>query len=222
MTATELLQRAIPIALIATGLIVAGCSTSLFGTRGEGAVTTETREVPTFSRVEVSGGIGLTISNGTSGSVTVAAQPNIMSIITTTVDGDTLYIKPSSSYTTSAEVEVTLDAADLTGLTVSGGSRVDVANVKADTLDVQLSGGSVVTSGGSVGSLAVTLTGGSRADLTDLAAGDATVDVSGGSTALVQANDLVSGSASGQSRVEVRGDARVEIAATGGATVSSR
>ena len=219
---TDLIQRAIPVALIAVAVIVAGCSTNLLGTRGEGAVVTETRQVPAFSRVDVSGGVGLTISDGTSGTVTVSAQPNIVSLITTVVEGDTLHIKPSSSYTTSAEVEVALDAAGVSGLTVSGGSRVDMANVAADALAVDLSGGSVITSSGSAANLAVTASGGSRADLANLAASSATVDASGGSTLLVQAQDAVTGSASGQSRVEVLGDARVDIASTGGATVIAR
>jgi hypothetical protein len=53
-------------------------------------------------------------------------------------------------------------------------------------------------------------------------AGSATVDASGGSTLLVQVQDVVTGAASGQSRVEVLGDGRIDIASTGGATVIAR
>ena len=78
---------------------------SAFGTTGSGPVKTETREVGTFTKVEVSAGIGIDIQIGSAGPLTISAEENILPLILTHLVGDTLLIHSSASFLSPAGVD---------------------------------------------------------------------------------------------------------------------
>jgi hypothetical protein len=206
-----------PAIAAATAIVLAA---SIIGcNRGAGEVKTETRQVSAFSRIDVGGGIGLTVRIGPAQPLEIRAQENILSIITTDVQGDTLRIGSKQTYTTSEGVQVTLVTPSLAGISMSGGSQGQIAGLAADELAIDLSGGAGLTTSGTARTLIVNATGGSRGTLSDLTASTVSVDVSGGSTASIRASQEVNGSASGGSRVTVLGDAKLNVQATGGSDV---
>ncbi len=209
--------------MLAAGLMVfmvglAACDT--FGVMGDGTPTTETRNVGAFTRIDVSGGIAVTVHTGPAAPLSISAQPNIMPLIATDVVGDTLRIHGTKPFTATKTVEVTVTTPTLAGMTMSGGSRATIDGLAADAFAVDISGGSNLTAAGSSGSLTLNGSGGSRADLGDLTAKTATVDVSGGTNATIRATDSASGQVTGGSHLTVRGDAKLDIATSGGGSVS--
>lgn len=106
---------------IGVAILAAGCT--LFGMQGQGPVTTETRQVGAYTRVEVSGGITVDTTIGATPSVQVTAQQNILPIIVTEVQGDTLKIHSTQGYSTSQGVTVTIVNPTLEGFTASGDRR---------------------------------------------------------------------------------------------------
>jgi hypothetical protein len=196
----------------------AGCVP--FGTRGEGDVKPETRQVAAFTKVESGAGIGVTIRIGPAEPIVVEAQENLLPIITTEVVGGTLQIGSKEGFTSSQPVHVTAVVPTLDGLTLSGGSQATIEGLAAQGLTIELSGGSAVTATGSATDLDLTASGGSRANLEGLSTKTVVVDASGGSVANVLASDSVSGSASGGSRVTVFGAATLDVESTGGSAVS--
>jgi hypothetical protein len=207
-----------PAIAAATAIVLAA---SIIGcNRGAGEVKTETRQVAGFSRIDVGGGIGLTVRIGPAPSLEVRAQENILPLIASNVENATLRIHSTQAYTTSEGVHVTIVTPTLAGIAMSGGSQGQVAGLAADELAIDLSGGSALTASGTARSVIVNANGGSRGTLSELAATTVTVDMSGGSTATVRASDEVKGSASGGSRVTVLGDAKLNVQATGGSDVS--
>lgn len=197
-----------------------GCGASRV--TGEGPVQSETRQAGSFSQIEVSDGIGVTVRIGPAESLEVSAQESILPIITTDVEGDTLQVGSSEAYTTSEGVEVVVVTPALDRLSMSGGSQGLVGGLDVQRLDIELSGGAGVTAMGASDSVTLNMTGGSRASLEDLAAETIILDLSGGANATVQASDEVSGSASGGSRVTALGDAQVNVEVSGGAEVTTR
>ena len=217
-TPTRRFPRILTVAAAIAMAVVSGAC-DIGGTRGEGAVTSETREVDTFSKVETGNGINVTIVIGTPADVEVSAQGNILPIIETGVASDTLRIRSTKGFSTSEGVEVVITTPQLDGMVLSGGSHGTVDGLAADAFDAELSGGSVLTANGTAGTVSLATSGGAVAELEGLTAGTVTVDVSGGSRAEVRATDAVSGSASGGSNVTVFGDADTQVDATGGASV---
>jgi Putative auto-transporter adhesin, head GIN domain len=205
-----------------TTLLLAGMAAACvpFGTRGEGDVKPETRQLPAFTKVESGAGIGVTIRIGPAEPIVVEAQENLLPIITTEVVGGTLRIGSKEGFTSSQPVHVTAVVPSLDGLTLSGGSQATIEGLAAQGLTIELSGGSAVTATGSASDLDLTASGGSRANLENLSTKTVAVDASGGSVANVLASDSVSGSASGGSRVTVFGDATLDVESTGGSAVS--
>jgi Putative auto-transporter adhesin, head GIN domain len=211
--------------LVAAAVVAFSASLSacdLVGTRGEGAVAVEMREVKAFSRIESGSGIHVSVGIGPSSSLEVSAQGNILPLIVTEVVDGTLRIRSSKSFTTTERVEVTLTTPQLEGIQLTGGSRGDVDGLVANAFDVVLSGGSVLTARGTANTMVLGVSGGSVGELEGLTATTIKVDLSGGSRVALRATDLVNGSASGGSRVSVAGGAVASVNATGGSQVEQR
>jgi putative autotransporter adhesin-like protein len=190
------------------------------GVTGSGPTKTEPRSVGSFTGVEVSNGIGLTLEVGGAQAVEVTAQENILPLITTTVEGGVLKIRGAESFTTSAGVSVTATVPALAGISVSGGSKTSIVGVAADRLDIDLSGGATLVATGSATDVTLVSTGGSRADLKALTANTMTVNLSGGSTATLNVSGQITGSASGGAAATVTGGATMGVQTSGGASVS--
>lgn len=210
--------------LAAAAMLLSACSAGggLFGTTGSGPVTTETRETAAFTKVEASGGIRVTVRIGPAQPAEVRAQENILPLIATDVEGTTLRIRGTGSFTTTEGVEVTVVTPALDGISLSGGSNAHIEGLDADRLEAELSGGSVLTATGVAASVTLTASGGSRAELVELTATTVAIDLSGGSTATVQASDEVSGSSSGGARATVVGDAEITVETSSGGSASRR
>jgi len=207
----------VALAFVALSMSLNACG--LMGTRGEGAVTGETRQIDAFSRIESSGGFHVAVGFGPASSMKVSAQANILPLIVTEVVGGTLRIRSSKGFTTSERVDVTLTTSQLERIELTGGSRGDVDGLAANAFDVALSGGSVLTARGTAKSLVLGVSGGSVGELEGLTASTIQVDLSGGSRVALRAIDHVYGSASGGSRVRVAGGAEANVNTTGGSQV---
>jgi hypothetical protein len=150
-------------------LVLASCDGVGFvgGEKGSGNLVTESRDVDTFSSIEASGAINveLTVDPGASHTVTVTYDDNILDNVITRVAGDTLVLELDGSLnlTGNADRVVVVTMPDLAGieasgasgvhgsgsastysLDASGASRVDVRDLEAIDIDVDVSGASDV------------------------------------------------------------------------------
>ena len=203
-------------------VVSAGCDSIAIGEGvvGEGALTSETREVGSFDGIEAGGGVHLEISLGEPLSVAVEAQANLLPILETEVRSGTLHIGGRESYTATRPVTVTIVTPTLERVNVSGGVIAMLDGLEAGTLAIEFDGGAQVTASGSADRLDLNGSGGAQAHLGDVAAGRVEVELSGGATADVNASDSVRGSASGGAILNVDGGATVEVETSGGAQVN--
>jgi hypothetical protein len=206
------LRRALPACLLVFVGALAGC------VQGQGPMTSETREVGSFSRIEATAGIRVEVRMGPAQAVEVTAQETLLPVISTEVRGETLSVQASEDFTTLEPVTVTVVVPALTGITLSGGSRATL-DLDAERIEIRIRGGAHVTAAGSVHSLALDADGGATASLEDLSVRSATVSMEGGATATLTASDDVTGTASGGSRLTVIGDADVSVEDSGGSVV---
>ena len=194
--------------------VLAGC------VQGQGPVTSETREVGAFSRIEATAGIRIVVHIGPSEAVEVSAQENLLPVIATDLRGDTLSIEASEDFTTLEPVTITVVVPALDGITLSGGSQAVIDGLDAESLELRIRGGAQVTAAGSVDNVGLDAGGGAMASLEDLSARVVTVSMDGGATATLTASGEVSGTAAGGSRLTVLGDAVVSVEESGGSEVA--
>ena len=181
-------------------------------------MVTQARQVGPFEVIEAGGGLRVEVRLGDPTSVEVTAEEAVVDLILTDVIGDTLHIG-SEPYSSSQPVVVSVVTPRLTAVALSGGCSGKVSGVAAESLDVDLSGGSQLTADGIAEELALDLSGGSQADLRELSARRVSADLSGASQAVVNATESVEGDASGGSILTVLGDAEVDVEVSGGSLV---
>lgn len=206
------------------GALLAGCTNlgvpaDFNGVRGQGPLVDEVREVETFTAIEAGGGIHLEVTVGAAQSVRLDAQENILDILTTEVEGGTLVIGSSDSYSTSRRITATISMESLDGLELSGGAAGDVHGVDAEMLELTLSGGADLTLAGVADELSLDDTGGAQAHLDGLQVVDATIACSGGAQAELNVSGMLHGEASGGATVRVDGDPMIDVDVSGGASL---
>jgi len=182
-------------AVLVLALTAAGC-----GSTGSGNIVTETREVDTFDRIEVSSVIAveITVDAAAPAGVTSIYDDNLQDKILTEVDGNTLVIEvrgnviaPGSGRMVRVAMPVLIGlaadggatvhgvgAADEVELRAEGGSTVDFEDMTVQTMIVGLDGGSTVTVN-PLHEVTGRVTGGATLTLTNSPA-SRDLDVSGG------------------------------------------
>ena len=110
--------------------------------KGSGTVTTEARQVSGFSKVELQSIGNLTIKQGTSESLNIKADDNLLPYITTEVDGDTLKIgmKPNINVDPTQKIEYALTVKSLSSVVLSGFGNINADELTGSALDIRLSG----------------------------------------------------------------------------------
>lgn len=116
------------------------------GVSGNGNVITETRSISEdFSRIKVSRGIEVELTQGNSIALKVEADENLHDVITTEVDKDNgiLRISSNENIKSSSSKKVILTVKNLNGIETSSGAYVIVENtLRAEELDLESTSGS--------------------------------------------------------------------------------
>ncbi|MGA1975845.1 MAG: head GIN domain-containing protein [Conexivisphaerales archaeon] len=201
----------IAIIVVAVVLVAGGGATTVFqgfwwpfgNIVGSGNVVTRQESFTGFTGVQVGSGFKLTITQGSSYSVSVATDDNIIDSVQVVESGSTLTVgfRPGFGYqTTTLGVDITMP--DLNQLDISGGVRATVTGMTSPhDVTVTASGGSSLVMTGAANGLTMDASGGSSLDLSGYHVSDAHVNLSGGSQATVNPTGTLDGSVSGGSRL---------------------
>jgi len=205
-------------------LDVLGSSSSSAATEGSGVPATQTRAVPAFHIVELAGGNNVVVHVGGEQSVVVEADDNLLNRVTTEVQSGTLVIgnTPGSIQTKSPmSVEVTVRTLD--ALTLAGGGNIVVTGIKAESLEVALSGSGNITGSGGATSLDVSLDGSGNAWFTRVAANHVHAVLTGSGNIFVTARKSLDASVPGSGTISYAGnpqDVTKSITGSGAITAS--
>jgi hypothetical protein len=181
--------------LVLLVLTAVGC-----GSTGSGNIVSETREIGSFDRIEVSSGIAVEITVDPAAPVRLTSiyDDNLQDKITTEVNGDTLVIEfrgnviaPGSGRMLKVEMPVLAGLLADGGASVHGagtsqqlelradaGATIDLEDMIVQTMDIGLDGGSRATVNALLG-ITGKVTGGATLTLTTAPA-SRDLDVSGG------------------------------------------
>ncbi len=223
--------------LLALALSTSACD-ALRLVRGTGDMTTEAREVGTFSAVDLAGIGNVIVDYGQEEALRIEAEENLLPYLETEVQGNTLTIGmrkgvnviPTQGifyYLTVRELDEVrvsglgnIDVPFLEGTSVavriSGGGDINIGEVHAKNFDVDLTGlGNLTIEGGEVANSNVRLTGAGNYNARDLASEVVNVDVTGLGSAGVWARDALDATITGGGSVQYAGRPQVTENVTG-------
>lgn len=176
------------------------------GVKGSGNIITETRNIADFSKIDVGGVFEVEIVAQKDFSVQIEADDNLLQYIETEVSGDTLEIKTNKRISSKNPIRVKVSAPNIESLEVSGASKVSLANLKNESLNVDASGASKLKVDGETKDLTIDMSGASRLDAENLKAENVNVDASGASNANVFVSGDLKADLSGASHVTYLGN----------------
>ncbi|MCU4175268.1 head GIN domain-containing protein [Carboxylicivirga sp. N1Y90] len=205
----------------------------------------ENRTIGDFTKIEVSSGINLYITQGDEIDLLVESEKSELHKIITKVDNGTLRIYNKNSYNWGMKKapKVRLTFKEISSISCNGGADVYSQNtIKAENLRVTTSGGadayldvvcndvSLKTSGGSdikikgtTKNLKASASGGSDIHANDLKALVVEVNTSGGADASVWAVESISAKASGGGDIDYHGNPKVKnITESGGGDITQK
>jgi hypothetical protein len=202
---TVLRPLLLPLTLIP--LTACGVSINLDGpsVAGSGVVTTETRTVPAFERVDVGGEYDVVVRVGATRSVVIAGDDNLLPLIRTEVREGTLHIESEEDLRPRDGIRIEIGIESLRGIHSGGSSDVAVRDVRSPAFDASVSGSSELSADGAFGDLSASISGSGEIHM------DGTANAIDGQVSGSGELDLL----------EVRArSARVEVSGSGGATVN--
>jgi hypothetical protein len=204
----------------------------------------ETRHADDFSRINVSSGIDLIISQGNKVHVVAEARNSeMLESILTEIEGNTLKIYSKKKMFKPGQRKVYVTFRNIDGIKATGGSDITAESVinvssleigahggsdvemeiKSDDLQCKITGGSDADLKGEVKEFTAEANGGSDIKAKELITENCSLNISGGSDAYITVNSELNVEASGGSDVTYYGNAKIKnINSSGGSDVRRR
>ncbi|MDJ1469922.1 head GIN domain-containing protein [Xanthocytophaga flava] len=203
---------------------------SLLGVKGEGPVITQNRSTQAFDAIDVSNDADVYITQGSSPSIRVEGQQNILDVLKTEVEGKRLKIHYGRINVRKHEpVKVYVTTAMLTSVHISGSSSVKSESVwdlrhedfeskisgsgnmqlkirEADQVKSSISGSGNMTLGGNCNALDVHISGSGNANAFDLVAGNVDASITGSGNCRVNVQESLKVHTSGSGDVRYKGN----------------
>src|SRR4051812_40191266 len=160
------ISQVLTYAVLAVMLCISGCVMVGDQVQGSGVAKSETRDVPTFTRIDSAGSADVTVTIGDKQSLTVEADDNILPLIDTNVKGDKLQIGSHDSFSTRTPIKITITMAKLEEARVAGSGSVNATGIDAKKFDAHISGSGNVNVTGKAESLSASIAGSGKLDAT--------------------------------------------------------
>jgi len=186
------------------------------GVSGSGNLATEKRDVTDFQEIEVGGVFEVEIVAQKDFSVEIEADDNLLYLIKTEVSGGVLRLETEKIISTKNAIRVRISAPNIENLNVSGASKVSLANLRNENLQIDSSGASKITVAGETENLTVDVSGASKIDAENLKSENASIDASGASKVSVFVANELKSDASGASSIIYSGSPKNLLKKTSG------
>lgn len=205
-----------PLIAFACALSTTGCVPLMImeahAVRGSGVFAQETRQVKgDFTRVQEDGAANVSIVVGQPTSVKIEGDDNIVPLVKTEVDGDTLRIgmKKKCNLHPNKKLVVTITMPSLNGVQLDGAGNITATNVNSNDLKIGLDGAGNVNVSGSAKKLDASIDGAGNLNLGQLQTVDASVTVDGAGNSHVWATGSLSAEINGVGNIRYKGTPQV-------------
>lgn len=181
-----------------------------------GGRVSQIRDIGDFSKIKLSGSPDLHITVGPATSVEVIAEEDVLPLIVTETEGNTLKIHPEKSFRSRRGVDVRITTPALDAVSINGSGDVQVTGIRSDEFVISINGSGDAKLNGTTGTLVVQINGSGDVHAGELKATDTRVRIRGSGDASVQASNSLDASVNGSGDVACFGNpARVEKSVRG-------
>lgn len=194
------------VALLATGVLLAGC--------GGGDRITETRAVAPFDRLEIADSVDVEVVPGDGSEVRVYGGEDVLDRVDTESDAGVLRIDVRDRGIVIGpdplgDVRVEVQASELDAVKIGSSGDVELGELDLPRLDLEIEGAGEVAASGTADRLTATIQGAGDAELSELAVRTARVVVQGAGEAHVNVSERLDVKVQGAADVIYRGHPRV-------------
>lgn len=110
-------------------------------TEGSGKIITENRTVEAFDSVRIAGSANVFVAQGSTPSLRVEADDNIMEKVRTSIDGNTLVVETDGGCFKNVKLNIYATMNDIKRLEITGSGAIETKSaIKTDALDVVITG----------------------------------------------------------------------------------
>jgi|GEM_PF-2017505 len=224
--------------MVGVCMLVAGCGIVDPPVRGSGKLTTEKRGAESFTAIELYVSTAMDIKKGDVTSVELTIDDNLLPLITTKVEGNTLTIRSDKNLAPSDAAKITITVPTISVVSVAGASKVTIeelsgpktelslagssevaGTVNSESLECDIAGSGKITMSGASKSVAISVAGSGELQMQKLIANSVTIDIAGSGTAFVHADSSLKVSIAGSGDVSYSGKAKVEQSIAGSGSV---
>jgi hypothetical protein len=200
--------------------------------KGNGNMKKETRQASGYTGLSLSGSMDVQVAHGSSNTITIEADENLLPYIETQVEDGKLTIRTKKGYNLKSKSKMLVSVSmtkvssvnvsgsgNITGngtfantgetsVNISGSGNINMAFDKMDELDVHVSGsGNVNLKGNSANKIDAHISGSGNIDCSDIKSNEVDAHVSGSGNIRVYANKSIDAKVAGSGNVYYRGDA---------------
>ena len=215
--------------------------------RGSGNLVTETREVSGFNKIRLDGAGRLVVTQGSSESLEIEAEDNIIGELTSDVQGDTLILgfqdQPwQTSLIPTEIITYNLMVTDLTDITfngagdftmdsletstlnldINGAGQYNIADLMADSLSVEITGTGTISIGGQVETQTVDIDGAGNYQAGDLETTSTEITINGLGNGTVWATDTLEITINGAGNLNYYGNPSVTEDVSGAGDINNQ
>jgi hypothetical protein len=208
---------------------------------GMAEVISETRDVPKFHSIRLSVHGDVTVTQGTSQSLEIRADDDVMPRLKTKVKNGTLVISATGIVRGPALLEIDIEMEEIKGLHISGSGTIKFNNsIEADSvslkisgsgsiileldasdIDTNISGSGAINLSGTVRSHTIEINGSGDMKAFDLKTEETSVRISGSGDCKVNVSENLDVKISGSGDLEYRGSPNVSFKGSGSGTMKS-
>ena len=129
-------------AIIFFGMILSACEKNT----GNGQITSETRQLDSFSTVESAGAYSVYVNHDSKSEVRIEAESNLIQYIRTEVHNGILVIDNSQNINPEFEIKIYVKTPDIDALLLSGSGIIEADSLVGDNAEVIISGSGIIES----------------------------------------------------------------------------
>jgi hypothetical protein len=216
-------MRKLALLLTLVLVVVTGCHYHMSSDiSGSGKRALQKRAVPSFNSISTQGAFDIEVVCQKPVSLEIEGDDNILSLVTTEVSNNVLYIKNTQGYSVREPVSLKLSVPNLDAATISGAGKINISGVKNEKFELDSSGAPTIKVSGDTKILDIDTSGAARIDTHRLHASQAVVDSKGVSTVDLSVSDTLNVTISGPSHVTYAGDPVVNKTINGPGSVDKK
>jgi len=204
-------------------VLVAGCHHGLGAeVKGSGKRVVQKRDIGSFTSISTEGAFDVEVVCQKQPSLEIEADDNVLPLITAEVSGNTLYLKPTRTYSVEDSPRIKITVPNIEAFSANGAGKMEISGLNNDKFQIAANGAPTISASGTTKMIGIDTNGAAKIDTHNLRAPHAVVDTKGVSKVDLGVAEKLDVTVSGPSRVTYKGDPVVNKTVHGPGKVEKR